>query len=188
MIAYLLVTTFLGGSGTLQGKTITPGETLIESTLTMDNSMDKMRALGWGLKIPARYRYKWDTFSLQSEKMNLASLEMPKAIQATASQDDKNLPFKAPKPQVTWRKPVGWTVVAAGAVALVVGTYLYARSWDEDVRKGDSLQTYNIVSLSLLGVGGAAVVGGTVLLLWKDYSPVVEASEKQTTLAVRGRF
>jgi hypothetical protein len=94
-----------------------------------------------------------------------------------AATTEVNLPpFKPPRTDRPWRKPLAWTMVGVGAASLLSSVGCYGYAWqlhgDGSVADNDTIDKLNIVSGVTLGVGLAVVAGGIALLLLDDYAPL----------------
>ncbi|NMO16356.1 caspase family protein [Pyxidicoccus fallax] len=100
------------------------------------------------------------------------------------------------------RKPVGWSALAAGAAAAGVGLWstLEARdlrdgitpsmSQAEAASRNRRIRSLNTRGGLLYGLGGAAALGGALLLLWPrgETVPLATASPDGAALGVAGAF
>ena len=103
----------------------------------------------------------------------LASLSLP-LFSAT------DIPFKKPDPSANYDW-AGWTLIGVGVVCLGAGGYLTYRAFDvaetkhetpeEKDELNDEIFIYQLSSGILYGVGGLAVAGGLLILLWPDDAP-----------------
>jgi len=93
----------------------------------------------------------------------------------TAPASDVPQPRDPPAPRPWFRQPLGWTLLGAGMLSIAVGSVLAAHSADLDnqIASASSLQarraleesvsTYRVSGFTVLGVGAAAAIAGSVV-------------------------
>ena len=114
------------------------------------------------------------------------------------------VPFEPEEARGLWsrRKPLGWGALGVGAASAGVGLWstLKARDLRDGITPGMSqaeaasrngrIRSLNTRSGVLYGLGGAAALGGALLLLWPegDTIPLTTASPDGAALGVAGEF
>jgi hypothetical protein len=119
-----------------------------------------------------------------------------------SAQPSYAVPLDAPRsPLPAWRWYLGNGLVAAGALGVTGGalTLISAKQVKESIPNGGSqtdvlsynakIHARNTAAGVEIGVGGAAIASGFLLLLWPNSPPVeLEATDQHGLLRVRGTF
>jgi hypothetical protein len=114
------------------------------------------------------------------------------------------LPPPAPDARGPWdaRRPLGWSALALGTASAGAGLWATLKANDlrdgitpdvpqrEAAARNSRIRGLNTRSGLLYGLGGAAVLGGTLLLLWPEAEalPMAAASPDGAALGVAGEF